>query len=405
MAVRIAYFLTHPIQYQSPMIRRLVESGVSLHVIYGCDPSASDMADPGFQRPIHWDVPMYEGYSHEFLLERPAQGSKLRSFARIKSLAVQALERGHFDLAWIHGWGDAHPAAPFFSVAAMLAAWQLRLPVLMRGETHLTSLRGGSVRRRMHQVLLRRLFRHVVAFLAVGSANARLYREYGVAEARIFSMPNTVDNTFFQEKCTLASQRRTAFKQELGLPPDRPVILYCGRLIAEKSLPTLIAAVNQLQQEPTGTAPMLLIVGEGPLRKGLEASSGANADHIRFLGFRNQTELPQFYNLCDVFVLPSVFEPWGLVVNEAMNAGRPVIVSDRVGCAADLVKPQVNGGIFPAGDAGALANVLRPFLADAGKREHAGRESLAIINRWSFEEDLNGLRQALAFLASRQIKK
>src|SRR5208282_179819 len=109
---------------------------------------------------------------------------------------------------------------------------------------------------------------------------------------------------------------------------------------------------------------------------------------VHFLGFKNQGELPAFYDLCDVFVLPSHFEPWGLVVNEVMNAARPVIVSDRVGAAPDLVSDGVNGFIYPNGDVPALASKLRAVLdLPQIKRECMGRKSLERIGDFSFEAD------------------
>jgi glycosyltransferase involved in cell wall biosynthesis len=123
---------------------------------------------------------------------------------------------------------------------------------------------------------------------------------------------------------------------------------------------------------------------------------------MRVLGFKNQTELPALYDLCDLFVLPSSYEPWGLVVNEVMNVGRPVIVSDRVGCWPDLVKSEVNGGIFPAGDAQALAGVMATVLADRERMLRMGEASRSLIGKWSFDEDLAGIRTALARLKPKQ---
>ena len=119
---------------------------------------------------------------------------------------------------------------------------------------------------------------------------------------------------------------------------------------------------------------------------------------IKFLGFKNQTELPGYYDLCDVLVLPSVFEPWGLVINEVMNAGRAVVVSDQVGCGPDLVRPGENGLIFPAGDIAGLRQALLDLTGDPRKCRAMGRKSLEIINRWGFEEDVAGLKQALAYV-------
>ena len=102
------------------------------------------------------------------------------------------------------------------------------------------------------------------------------------------------------------------------------------------------------------------------------------------------------YDLCDCFVLPSGLEAWGLVVNEVMCAGRAVIASDRVGAAPDLVRPGKNGAIFRTDDVDDLARAIREVIGDAGRLAAMGARSRAIIERWSFEEDVAGLRQALA---------
>jgi glycosyltransferase involved in cell wall biosynthesis len=124
--------------------------------------------------------------------------------------------------------------------------------------------------------------------------------------------------------------------------------------------------------------------------------------HVRFAGFRTQSELAAFYALADILVLPSLWESWGLVVNEAMNAGCAIVASDRVGSAHDLVQDGVNGyRVKP--DPGQLAGCLQRLLQDPVMRRDMGKAGLAIINNWSFDQDLFGLRAALsATLANRQ---
>jgi glycosyltransferase involved in cell wall biosynthesis len=119
------------------------------------------------------------------------------------------------------------------------------------------------------------------------------------------------------------------------------------------------------------------------------------ANRVCFAGFRNQRELPAFYDLADVFVLPSRREPWGLVVNEAMNAGRAIVVSDQVGSGPDLVKPGENGAIVPVNDVDRLAAALAASLASPAHTAALGRRSLEIIDRWGFREDIVGLKHAL----------
>jgi glycosyltransferase involved in cell wall biosynthesis len=135
------------------------------------------------------------------------------------------------------------------------------------------------------------------------------------------------------------------------------------------------------------------MVGDGELRPALEKlAAEAAPGRVKFLGFRNQSELPALYDLCDVFVLPSAFEPWGLVVNEVMNAGKTVVVSDQVGSGPDLVREGENGSIFPAGDVAALARKLDQWCGNQAAREEAGRKSLEIISKWGFDAVLDGLR-------------
>ena len=149
-------------------------------------------------------------------------------------------------------------------------------------------------------------------------------------------------------------------------------------------------------QEPH---PYLMFIGDGSQRKALENAPGPRHwSSIKFLGFRNQTELPGYYDLGDVLVLPSAFEPWGLVINEVMNAGRAVVVSDQVGCGPDLVRPGENGAVFPAGDIVRLRQALVDLTGDLRECRAMGEKSLEIIKTWGLEEDIAGLKQALAYV-------
>jgi glycosyltransferase involved in cell wall biosynthesis len=214
-------------------------------------------------------------------------------------------------------------------------------------------------------------------------------------------MPYTVDNDFFQQRALAAAPGRESLRAELGLAPGRPILLFASKLQQRKRCADLIAAHQQLS-EPR---PYLLIVGDGEERTHLEQQAAGSPD-IRFLGFRNQTELPRYFDLCDVFVLPSHHEPWGLVVNEAMNAARAVVVSDDVGCQPDLViegQPQdaptgeeETGAVFPVGNVPAITAALTRVLGEPGRAARLGAAGRRRIARFGFEQDIAGLRQALA---------
>jgi glycosyltransferase involved in cell wall biosynthesis len=141
----------------------------------------------------------------------------------------------------------------------------------------------------------------------------------------------------------------------------------------------------------------LVFAGDGPERSALErrAKESGFADRVRFLGFLNQSQLPSAYCASDLFVLPSLFEPFGLVVNEAMLCGLPVAVSDRVGAKFDLVRPDENGYVFPAGDVEGLAAILRQILPDGEKRARMGAAARRRMETWSPREYTDSVVRAV----------
>jgi glycosyltransferase involved in cell wall biosynthesis len=137
----------------------------------------------------------------------------------------------------------------------------------------------------------------------------------------------------------------------------------------------------------------LLIAGDGPLRAEMQCRVAAlHVPDVRFAGFLNQSELPSAYAVADAFVLPSkIHETWGLVVNEAMNFGLPVVVSDKAGCAADLVRSGANGLVVPHGDTAALAGAIARLVDEPDTRARFGVVSRRIIDRYSIESCADGI--------------
>ena len=390
---RLAYIVTHPIQYQAPLLRLIAsQPDIELTVFFESDFSVRGYRDAGFDQVIEWDVPLLEGYNHEFL---PAIGGTDRiSPSRPFNYGLfNRLKRGRFDALWVHGY------ARRTNLLAILAARLAGMKVFVRDEATALSAPRSPLRRASKSIFFRLLSGSVTGFLSIGASNRNYYIANGIPVERIFPMPYAVDNEFFASRAAQAASGREAFRVGLGLEPGRPVVLYASKFLPRKRPDDLLRAYERLLEKlPRHTAPpYLLFVGDGELRAQVEAEAKAkDLSAVRFLGFRNQTELAAFYDLCNVFVLPSIHEPWGLVVNEVMAAGRPVIVGDEVGCAADLVQPGRNGFTIQAGDVEALADALHTIVTagpDALRRmNEASRE---IIAAWSFAEDIAGLRQAL----------
>ena len=199
-------------------------------------------------------------------------------------------------------------------------------------------------------------------------------------------MPYAVDNRYFQRRVEEVRQKRAELQKELNLDPARPVILFASKLQRRKRCEDLLAAYRNLSPE-LGIEPLpyLVIVGDGEERASLERQAAETGlGGIRFCGFRNQSELPRLFDLATVFVLPSRHEPWGLIVNEVMNAGRAVIVSDEVGCQPDLITDGVEGCVFPAGDVAGLTAALRRCWQRRRPRAAMGQRGLARDSRLGF---------------------
>ncbi|MFL6426994.1 MAG: glycosyltransferase family 4 protein [Acidobacteriaceae bacterium] len=385
--LRLAYFVSHPIQYQAPLLRRIAqEPDIELEVFFSSDHTVRGYVDEGFGVKVEWDVPLLDGYRSSFL-PRWRDAGKEPGFARPLSRGIfAALEHGHFDAAWSHGYSTAN------SLRVIASASMLRIPLLLRAESTLHDRPRNRAKLLAKDLFFCGLRPQVSAVLAIGEANARYWRRYLGEEVPIFRMPYAVDNAFFQRRAHEVARSRDALRTELGLEPGRALILFASKLQERKRCADLVAA-HRMLNEPR---PYLLIVGDGEERENLERQANGDPD-VRFLGFRNQTELPRFFHLCNVFVLPSRHEPWGLVVNEAMNAGRAVVVSDDVGCQEDLVRNGETGAVFPAGDVSALAAALQRVLGTPGLAARMGAAARGRIDQFSFEQDVAGLRQALSW--------
>ena len=394
--LRAAYLLSHPIQYQSPLLRRLAQQQeLELTVLYTADFSLRSYQDQGFGIAVEWDVPLLGGYRHEFL-PRLFESNTISFFRPLNYGIFGRLRRGKFDVLWIHGYATLN------SWTAMVAAKMLGIPVLLRTDSTLIDHPRGPLKLALKRIFFRILRQFTYGVLSVGQRNTEYWQHHFGTDVPVFSIPYSVDNAFFKRRSQEATGTREELRRELQLAPGRPVILFASKLLERKRCMDLVQAYLQLLERHADRAdqalrPYLLIVGDGEERPQIEARlRDANSEGIRMLGFRNQSELPRFYDLCDVFVLPSIHEPWGLVVNEVMNAGRPVIVSDQVGCQPDLVFDGDNGAVFPVQNIAALTDALDRLLADPTVCRKMGQRSLQRIQAFSFDANVEGLMRAFA---------
>jgi glycosyltransferase involved in cell wall biosynthesis len=398
--VRLAYLVSHPIQYQAPLLRRIAqEPDIDLTVFFGSDFSVRGYKDEGFGGvSVKWDVPLLDGYHHEFL-PRLRDNAKATVMSPLNYGIFDRLrgdkgyqDKSAFDVLWIHGYSTVN------SLHGMLAAKSLGIPVLLRAESWLKDrTRSGS--KLAAKVLFFKILKQLIdGVMPIGTLNKAYWRRYLGEDFPLSLMPYAVDNDYFQRRSREARQGREELQKELDLDGSRPVILFASKLQTRKRCVDLLEAYKNLAPGPGGEPyPYLVIVGDGEERAELEkraAESGLSG--IRFCGFQNQSELPRFFDIASVFVLPSRHEAWGLIVNEVMNAGRAVIISDDVGCQPDLITDGVEGCVFPVGDVAALTAALRRVLATPETAGLMGQRGLQRISKWGLEEDIRGLRQAIA---------
>jgi len=389
--LRLAYFVSHPIQYQAPLLRRIAQQrDIDLKVFFSSDFSVRGYLDPGFGVAVKWDIPLLEGYQHAFL---PVlwDADSFSPWKPINYGIRNILRKQGFDAVWVHGYST------LTSLQAIEAAHSLRIPLLLRAESNLDDRLRSPAKLAIKRLFFGWLGKRVSAALTIGDANTAYWRHYLGEEFPVFPCYYSVDNEFFQRECARAAESREEFRRSLDLDAGRPVILFASKLQTRKRCIDLLEAFLQMRTKiPAERAPYLLIVGDGEERGAVEARAReAGSKDVRFLGFRNQTELPRFYDLCNVFVLASVHEPWGLAVNEVMNAARPVIVSDQVGCSRNLVRNGVNGFVVKACDVHRLAEALGAVLGGDETWRTMGARSLEIIESYSFDGNVEGLRQAL----------
>jgi glycosyltransferase involved in cell wall biosynthesis len=386
-AFRLAYIVSHPIQYQAPLLRRLAqEPGLLMKTFFLTSAGVEPCFDIGFDRVVKWDVPLLDGYQYQFVsrdLPLPLGFNEPAGFSWRRAFAAQ-----RFHAVWLNGY--AH--GPL--LRAFAAAKWAGMQVLVRGDSHDGLRRAEPVWRLAAQ---RALFRGVDAFLAMGSANRDFYLRRGARPERIHMAPCSVDNDYFRQRVAMASSGRASLLRELRLSPSLPIVLFASKLQHRKRCADLLQAYESIRRQAPA---QIVVVGDGPERATLtEYVRSMGLDEVRFVGFKNQSELPAFYDLCDIFVLPAEREPWGLVVNEAMNAGKPIVASDAVGAARDLVLHGRTGCVYPVGDIAALARNLRLLIEDADLRRFLGDNARALVAQWGIDATVAGVCSAIRALS------
>lgn len=381
MRQRLAIVTTHPVQYYAPLYRTLAATpGMEVEVFFAHRPTASEQGI-GFGVPFEWDVDVTGGFPHRFLTNRARRPNVERFDGCDTPEIADLLSLGRFDAVMVMGW---HVRSLW---QAMRSAWRSGTPLLVRGDSQL--LNDRPVKRAVKRVLYPIFVKRFAACLAVGIRSAEYFRHYG---ARcIVHSPHFVDNGAFGAAADGLMSERRAIRAAWGIPDDAFVALFAGKFIPLKRPLDVLEAVGQLRDGGVHA----VFAGDGQLRGQLEARARALAVSAHFAGFLNQSEMPRAYAASDVLVLPSARETWGLVVNEAMASGRPVIVSNAAGCTPDLVVDGRTGHSLPVGDVMRLARYLRALAADHDRAGAMGAAARRHVAAYSVDAAAAGVVEAM----------
>ncbi|HUM04671.1 MAG TPA: glycosyltransferase [Terriglobales bacterium] len=283
-----------------------------------------------------------------------------------------------------------------------LAMWEAQrwarkrgVPFLLWSESNVSDARRNF---RWVEAAKRKFIRSGQGYVVPGTSAASYLKTFGVAEDRIFVAPNAVDAEQFLEM-SVEARRDPNLRVRLRLP-DR-YVLYVGRFVRSKGVFDLLDAYATLPKETRQVA-SLVMVGDGPEREELVRRSRAiDGGETVFPGFLQRDELPALYALADVLVLPTYSDTWGLVVNEAMACGLPVIVTRAAGCVADMVKHGENGFLTDVGDVPAMSQAMKQIVNDPGLRERLGRCSMATSARFTPQMWAEGIAEAAGKVGAR----
>lgn len=382
--MRLAVVVSHPVQYYAPVFRALAQRA-NLSVYYTQTLAPQQQAAAGFGTAFDWDVDLFGGYQSHVLINRAKVPGPSR-FAGADTPEIGArLDAARPDAVLVMGW---YLKA---LVQAILAAKRRRIPVILRGDNQL-GMPGNAPKRLIRTMALPALLRRFEAAAYVGEKNRTYYETHRYPAARLFHSPHAVDTARFAAGAT--REARQGARQRLGVGETTNLVLFAGKLVDFKRPLDALAMVAELRR--SGMDAALAVAGSGPLEETLAHQARAAAVPLHLMGFQNQSQMPAAYAAADALILPSTRrETWGLVANEALASGTPVVVSDAAGCAPDVTADDHVGRAYPMADVAAGARALAQTLSEPP----SAAAIKAVSERFSIARAADGIMRAARSVA------
>ncbi len=323
MKKKLAIVSTHPIQYQVPLFKELSKKNIEVDVFFSSKHGLnSKIKDKGFNKKFNWNINMLDNYNYFFSKKNYDDVDSWKvSFKNLENY----LKKKKYNGILIFGWSN------ILYLKAIYLAKKLNIKSILRVETNLFST-NSIFKNIIKFFFLKYLFSKIDFFLFIGKLNLKFYKHFKIQNFKLYSAPYFVDNSFF-------SKNKTNHKRNKKIK-----FLFVGKLIERKN-PLLFLKLAERFKEKKNI--VFNIVGSGPLERYCQKYiKHKRLQNVKMLGFKNQIELKKIYSLNNYLIMTSNYETWGLVINEAMASGLPVITSHNSGAAHDLIKHNYNGYIY-----------------------------------------------------------
>lgn len=385
---KVLLISSHPVQYAVP-VYRLIEQNpcLDLTVAFCTLKGAEAEFDSGFGIKIQWDIPLLDGYKWIKLKNYSPNPKSADFWGLINWSLFPLIKSGQFDAVIIH---TGYTYASFW--ITVLACKLSKTPLIFNTDAHSIKPRDRQEWKTfLKKLILPQIFNlaDIVTTPSTGAFN--FVHSLGVPKERIQATCYTVDNDWWKSQSQQVDP--ILVRKEWNIPKDARVALFCAKLQPWKRPQDALQAFAQASVPES----YLVIAGDGSMRTELEdeAKQLDISDKVRFLGFVNQSQLPSVYTSSDLFLFTSEYEPFGVVVNEAMLCGCPVITSDRVGARVDLVLPDQTGKVYPWGNTDELARILQELLPNKERLQSMSKKALQRMENWSPQVAVENLLEAL----------
>lgn len=384
---RILIVVSHPIPYIIPLFRLMVKQKWDFQVAYCSLEGAQSYRDRDFATEVAWDVPLLEGYPWVCVPNISPKPGLNRFFGLVNPQLMQLVRES--DVIIVYS-GYAYAS---FWLTVLAAKLQGKGFIFSTDTSRLSSRSGESWKAKIKPFLLPKIYNLGDAILVSTQFGKEAIADLGIPEERIFITPFVADNDWWLAKA--AGVDRAKVRQDWRIPNDATILIFCAKLQPWKRPQDILEAFARASV----TNSYLLYVGDGSMRSQLEVrvKELELGDRVRFLGFLNQTQLPAVYKAADLLCLCSEYEPFGVVVNEAMLCECGVIVSDRVGARA-LIEPEKTGFIYPWGDIDKLCAILQLIIPQKDKLEQMGQNAKKRMETWSPKENILAQERAIEFV-------